>query len=451
MAHSDHAAPKRPVVARQETDWILSYYQQAGTESEVDDEDPSRDENKWIGARRVSTPSTTSSNSNSAYSSGGNDEPPTSSPTRIKSSEQGYERAEDDLASSSSPTNHPRDDGERRNAGRRPSELSADRRRIAVIELNPIPPLNTRRRLRPSSDNTTAVSPDQPRSSNTRLAKKSAGIAFIAPPDASPAAYTDLTPPSSAPAHITTTPDYTVPSDQESPKHKRSVSDVLDTRVLVRKNSRDVGIVGQLDGSPSITRKTSGDLRSYFDIQRSKVPVFQTPHRSPMPSPIPESVTASFETPPVTHPSQLTPEIGQAKDIHKPVVGPVVVDINGAVRDKPGPWLTPSFSPSAPSSYLHYQPGVHSVAGPPPPLIARPIRSDTVTLMSPPPRPPRMHTPAISSSSSNSNLRQAREQSSLLPASRPQLSPYNSGDPSSPCDPSREAVRQMPTAIIDTA
>jgi hypothetical protein len=440
--------PKRPAVVRQETDWILSYYQQAGTETEADGEEPSHDENPWAaGAPRVATPSTTSSDSNSAYSSEGDiDEPPTSSPTKLKSSEQA-----DDLASSSR-THQPRD-GERRNAGRRPSELSADRRRIAVIELDPALPLSARRRQRPSLINTTSVSSHQPRSSNTRLAKNSTGIAFVAPPDASLASYTNLTPPSSAPAHITTTPDCIAPSDQDSPKHKRSVSDILDTRGLSNRSPRDVGIVGQLDeNTPSITRRTSGnnDIQSYFDIQGSKVPVFQTPHRSPMPSPIPESVTTCSQNPPTTFPGQLTPEIGQAKDIHKPVVGPIVVDVNGAVREKSGPSLTPSFTPTVPSSYLFYQPGVHSVAGPPPPPITRSGRGDNVSPMSPPPRPPRMHTPAISSSSSNSNLRHAREQSSSLPAPKPpQLSSTTSSESVSAYDSCQEAVKPASTATSD--
>lgn len=444
MAHSDQEVPKRPGIVRQETDWILSYYQQAGTESEAD---TSHGENQWTGTRRVSTPSTTSSDSNSAYSFEGDDEAPTSSPTRIKSSRNGHERADDGFASSSLRTRLPRDNGERRNSGRRPSELSADRRRIAVIELSP---LNTRDRQSANiTTNPSTPSSHQPRSSNTRLAKKSAGIAFIAPPDASPASYTDLTPPSSAPAHITTTPDYIAHFDQESSKHKRSVSDILDTRVLTRKSSRDVGIVGQLDDAPAITRKASTHTQSYFDIQRSKAPVFQTPHRSPMSSPIPESVTASSETPPATCQGQLTPEIGQAKDIHKPVVGPVVVDVNGAVRDKSGPFLTPSYQ-SAPSSYLYYQPGVHSLAGPPPPMITKPNRSDTVNLTSPPPRPPRMHTPTISSPS-NSNSRLAREQSSpLSPSKSSQLPSTNSAGSSSAHDTNREAARQVPATASDT-
>jgi len=306
------------------------------------------------------------------------------------------------------------------------------------MELNPVLPLSARRGQRPNVITTTPSS-DQPRC-NTRLAKKSSGIALIAPPDASPAAYTNLTPPSSAPAYISTIPNSISASIQASSNHKRSVSDLVDTRDLPHKGSRDVGIVGQLDDTtPSIRRRATNDIRSYFDIQGSKVPVFQTPHRSPMPSPIPESATIALP-----HPGQLTPEIGEAKDIHKPVVGPVVVDVSGAMRGDPGSLLTPSFTPSVPSSYLYYQPGVHSVAGPPPPLITRPNRGDKAGLVSPPPRPPRMHTPVMSSSSSNSSSKDPKEQS---PSQRPpeplQLPSTTSSEPTSAHDrdPSREPVR----------
>ena len=440
MALSDQA-PKRPTAIRRETDWILSYYQQAGTESEANDDEPPHDETQWA---RASTPGTTSSDSNSAYSSDGDEPPSSSSPTRLKSNERGRGRGEEDLASSSFQAHHRREGGERRNAGRRPSELSADRRRIAVIELDPVP-LSIRRGKRPDIANTTTPSPDQPRR-NTRLAEKS-GIALIAPSDASPAAYTNLTPPSSAPAHISTTPNSITPPNQDPSKHKRSVSDVVGSP---HRSPRDVGIVGQVnDTNPSFTRNASNEIQSYFDIQGSKVPVFQTPHRSPMPSPIPESVTASSQ-----YPDQLTPGVGEAKDIHRPVAGPVVVDVDGAVRDRSGPLLTPSFSPSVPSSYLHYQPGVHSIAGPPPPLINRPGRSDNAGLVSPPPRPPRMHTPAISSSSSNSDLEHAKEQTFSTTAPKaPQLSPTTSGEslPPHDRDTSQDTVKLMSAATDDIA
>lgn len=434
-------APRRPAVVRQETDWTLSYYQQAGTESEVDNDEPSCGGSQWPRAS-TSTPSTTSSDSGSAYSS--DDEHSSSSPTRRESNERGRERDEEGFASPSSQARQWREDGERRNAGRRPSELSTDRRRIAVIELSPVLPLNTRRGQRPTIITPTTPS-DQPRC-NTQLAKNSSGIALIAPPDASPAAYTNLTPPSSAPAHISTTPNSISASNQNSSNHKRSVSDVVNTRVLPRKSSRDIGIVGQLDDTtPSIRRKPSNDIRSYFDIQGSKVPVFQTPHRSPMPSPIPESATVTSQ-----HPGQLTPEVGEAKDIHKPVVGPVVVDVNGAVRDNPGSFLSPSFSPAIPSSYLYYQPGVHSVAGPPPPPTTRHGRGDSAGPMSPPPRPPRMHTPAISSSSLNSNPKDPKDRTSCSPAPEPSKLPSTTnGEPAD--DRDRDAVRSAPKAANDDA
>lgn len=443
--------PKRPDILRQETDWILSYYQHAGTDSEADNDEPSHDENQFTEARRAQTPGAASSDSGSAYSFEGDGHP-----TGPESSERDHERVEEDFGSPPPRAHHQRrGDRERRNAGRRRSELSADRRRIAVIELSPILPLSTRRGQRPNITNTTTASSDQPRCDNPRLDEKSSGIAFVAPPDASPAAYTNLTPPSSAPAHISTIQNSIAFCDQDFLRHKRSVSDVLDTKLSPRKSPRDVGIVGQLDGTPSITRKTSDEIQSYFDIQGSKIPVFQTPHRSPMPSPNPEAATVPSQEPPATYPGQLTPEIGEAKDIHKPVVGPVVVDVNGAVRDKSGPFLTASFSPTVPSSYLHYQPGVHSVAGPPPSLIPRPSRANNAGLVSPPPRPPRMQAPTISSSSSNSNLRNTREQSLSSPVPRPLQSSLSTRStesaPSDNQDPHGENVRSAPTAANDIA
>ena len=451
MVYPDQV-PKRPDIVRQETDWILSYYQHAGgTDSEADNDEPSHDENQCSQTRRAQTPGAASSDSGSAYSFEGNEHS-----TGRKSSERDHERVEEDFGSPPPRAHHQRrDDRERRNAGRRRSELSADRRRIAVIELSPILPLNTRRGQRPNITNTTASSSDQPRCDNPRLDEKSSGIAFIAPPDASPSAYTNLTPPSSAPAYISTIPNSITVCGQDFLRHKRSVSDVLDTKLLPRKSPRDVGIVGQLDGTPSITRKTSDEIQSYFDIQGSKIPVFQTPHRSPMPSPNPEAATVRSQEPPATCPGQLTPEIGEAKDIHKPVVGPVVVDVNGVVRDKSGPLLTASFSPTVPSSYLNYQPGVHSVAGPPPPLISRPNRADNVGPASPPPRPPRMQAPAISSSSSNSNLRKTREQCLSSPAPKSLQSSLSTtsteSTSSSNQDPNGENVRSASTAANDIA
>ena len=63
------------------------------------------------------------------------------------------------------------------------------------------------------------------------------------------------------------------------------------------------------------------------------------------------------------------------------------------------------FSPSVPASYLHYQPGVHSTAGPPPPPIQRLLDAGPSV---PPPRPPRM-SPTVSISSRTSDRGTTKE------------------------------------------
>jgi hypothetical protein len=50
----------------------------------------------------------------------------------------------------------------------------------------------------------------------------------------------------------------------------------------------------------------------------------------------------------------LTPEIGQAKEIHIPVAGPIVVNLGSHLRNAPDP----SSLGTPVSSYLHYQPGI---------------------------------------------------------------------------------------------
>ncbi|TFY59867.1 hypothetical protein EVJ58_g5509 [Rhodofomes roseus] len=114
---------------------------------------------------------------------------------------------------------------------------------------------------------------------------------------------------------------------------------------------------------------------------------------------------------------QLTPAIGESKDISQPVVGPVIVNTSEALRhgiqnrqvlssvSSPGdvsasrqtqmsPLSVASSSRSA-SPYVHYEPGVHSRAGPmpPPPQPLYDVDPRSGTLTPAPPRPPRMFTP----------------------------------------------------------
>ena len=297
---------------------------------------------------------------------------------------------------------------------RRTSQRSAggaDKRRLAIVELDtrqesqlsdsPDPSLLVRRGLD---------------SSHLR------GLALIAPPDAQKIDYTGFSPvPASAPA--TSVPPVYRATKSEAPHngHQRSMSDAQSMKKgLARTSPRDVGIVGTLGsmrpGSheqteqphPGRARPSSVDGDHTSGTPRSDgltAPVFQTP-RSRSPSPLPHT-RADPAPESLRWTQQLTPSIGQDKDIGRPVAGPVLLDLSSgqpvigrspktktsglpdASDQRPSSRLPFKPNPSA-LSYLHYQPGVHSTAGPlpsPPRNILAPQNA------MPPPRPPRILSP----------------------------------------------------------
>lgn len=263
--------------------------------------------------------------------------------SRSSTASSGSEYSLDDVDSSSSSEEEETSNGRRRPSV--PSDGRADRRRIAIVE----------------TENKRDDSGDETSSTGTRRAirKQLSRLALVAPPDASPNSYTNI---ASAPAHTTNIPVIDVPE----PKHTRSASEA--TRTLRSERSRDVG-----------DKKHHG--RSHSNVPKS---YFESKELAP------EASKSGMMN------GLITPEIGQAKDIRQPVVGPVVVDAAGAWNSYGAPsasTLSP-FSPANP--YLHYQPGIHSTAGPPPPPIPR--YGDP---SAPPPRPPRMHTPNRSTDSEN--------------------------------------------------
>lgn len=134
------------------------------------------------------------------------------------------------------------------------------------------------------------------------------GLALVAPPDAAPTNYTHLTPP----------PTANIPSDQDTNLQQRDISTTKDTQDDDQNSSPSRGL-------------TTSHIRL-------------TP--SPMISPV-------------------TPNIGQAKEIHIPVAGPVVVNLGShlQVRNAPSsrtnsPLQDSSLLGNPMSSYLHYQPGI---------------------------------------------------------------------------------------------
>ncbi|GJE84718.1 hypothetical protein PsYK624_007940 [Phanerochaete sordida] len=294
-----------------------------------------------------------------------------------------------------------------------PSPKSADRRRLAIVELDSsIPPSVSRKGS--GHGQVPGVS------SSSLLSRRGLhvnGLALVAPPDASPTSYTNLTPPPTAPlvssalAHAASVH-----------AHTRSASDTVgSSRAHLRhQSSRDIGIVGTSAIPPvaemSLPSTPSNEsYRSYMDA-----PIFQTPGKSRSSTPAVHTPDLSYSTAatygdsffatPMSNTANpiLTPIIGEAKDVRQPVVGPVIVNLdsdhimrhpgypvsaaNGDTTALEQPRSAEESTPSL--SYLSYQAGVHSTAGPlpPPPMsILEPAKPSAAA----PPRPPRLRTPLL--------------------------------------------------------
>ncbi|KZT74550.1 hypothetical protein DAEQUDRAFT_720734 [Daedalea quercina L-15889] len=316
-----------------------------------------------------------------------------------------------------------------------PSEGGADRRRLAIVELDDsLPASLTRKRSQASRDHYDADVSATTATISSRRGVHVEGLALVAPPDASPRTYTDLTPPSTAPLSTERPP----PSALRPPlAHQRSQSEVTTATPKSRhqhKSSRDIGIVGAVPSTAESHERPI--LPAVGTLQAAlKVPIFQTPADSRSPTPGSNSRTPEPSEPSMLNPhgsytpessalitpeheqEMLTPAIGESKEITQPVVGPIIVNTSEALRHRsqdraaqssiscPGdafatrqsqmsPLSVASSSRSA-SPYVHYEPGVHSRAGPmpapPQPLYDVDHRSGT---LSPAPRrPPRAYTP----------------------------------------------------------
>lgn len=230
-----------------------------------------------------------------------------------------------------------------------PSKGGADRRRVAIMQM---PSLRSRRGHKSDLS----------------------GLALVAPPDAAPTNYAQLTPP----------PTANILSDNRN-------TPIPDTDILTAKNTHDD------DQNSSRSRRTP----------RSWSP---SPSRGLTISHVPLTPSPMF--------SPVTPDIGHGKHIDIPVAGPIVVKLDSHLRKAPSsrtnsPPLDTSLlrtpTSSTVSSYLHYQPGilffkstaiitstqaitgVHSLAGPLPPP---PRANFNINIHSPPPpRPPRFSSP----------------------------------------------------------
>ncbi|KAM5532410.1 hypothetical protein V8D89_013904 [Ganoderma adspersum] len=343
-----------------------------------------------------------------------------------------------------------------------PSEGGADRRRLAIVEMDPntsVSPLSVGRKRSKrvegegkSMDSFSSLSAGRSGSDGmgpspgtgtlfSRRGVHIGGLALVAPPDASPKTYTDLTPPSTAPVSTGSTAP---PPHSFVPTHARSASEAAGApgprSRLHHKSSRDVGIVGSLTSASTASESLSpvsptfsDDYHVYAQNEGLGIPLFQTPAKSRPSSPggttpeLSDASSTAFQSPHQRLPSTpifgmedgiVTPAIGEGKDISQPVVGPIIVglsptmlqshsvrrmatNVSAATRGSPSVQTQSPARPSPPSHassssstspYLHYQPGVHATAGPLPPP-PRSIFDRDSTTTSAPPRPPRFHTP----------------------------------------------------------
>ena len=291
----------RPDVVRRDTDQILSYYHSdlAGRPYDHDsDPRPALTRHDSHGSR-----------SSSEYSAESLKEAATRPPQRTTATQPAH----------SQHTRRPSV----------PTQESADRRRLAIIEVDSeLPPSVSRKGSVRGAGNNSGVSQS---SLLSRRGLHVNGLALVAPPDASPATYTNLTPPPSAPAFPVDRQSYISPTPAAY-THTRSASEAVGkSSNLRRQTSRDVGIVGtsaipriiEMSVPSTPPRKKYQSLMGTGGLEE---PIFQTPGKSRSPSPgafTPDlsNSTTTHEESFFTSPTQeaddpaLTPAIGEGKDI----------------------------------------------------------------------------------------------------------------------------------------
>ncbi|KAL4075776.1 hypothetical protein J3A83DRAFT_4157046 [Scleroderma citrinum] len=307
--------------------------------------------------------------------------------------------------------------GARRRSGI-PTQGGADRRRLAIVQVNTLDSSLEREPKKQQSDSThtSDSSGSCPDSLHSRK-----GLALVAPPDASPRSYSQL-----GGQPVPTPRAHTRASSEAVKFSNKGIGHVP------RKPSREVAIVGT---APSFLDCATSDLQQwsqFSQLDALKPPLFQMPQsRSPSPgnSEISDSSGSAYHArqrkdalaPGISPIKELkegttpvvTPNVGQSKHISNRVAGPIVINLcpespspsprspsqysasQRSTTPSPifsDPW-TPSTAHTSPatemSPYLYYQPGLHATAGPlpPPPVAAFNIGPK----VPPPPRPPRQY------------------------------------------------------------
>lgn len=340
----------RSKLVRQDTDQLLSYYQS-----------PLADQ----GRSYASTPDKLPLHSRQI--SGGS-----TSPSDYSSESETNEPATNDVISDASSRTTRRLSA--------PSQGGSDRRRLAIVQMETVNE-HSPFQSRAASENGHG-GPSRTNTLRTRRGLESslAGLALVAPPDASPDTYAHLTPPSTAPITADDrTRGMTSRSDSHGEKgHSRSASEAANPKKAA---PRDIGIVGTSHRSSALEVVKPPQI--YADNKALRPPIFQRPQsRSPSPggrSDVSEH-SSHIRSPADGQPLLkrrssneyvITPEIGEGKDIDVLVASPVVTSLGSSSppqvastpRANPVPQIvvrpiqSVSFPPKEISSYLHYKPG----------------------------------------------------------------------------------------------
>ena len=290
------------------------------------------------------------------------------------------------------------------------------------------------------------------------------GLAVVAPSNSS---FILLTPPSTAPLSASRTHCQTNQNLSIASHHQRSTSESLPRTKFPL---RDIGIVGTTRLASRAKHDTNLD-KSLPDMYASDnnntsfhPPIFQQPKSSaPSPEsyqslqdssspaasnsvrglkimkraktqePLPAHSSLPKKSPAPSLSPQLAPETREKKCADVPVVLPIAVGlestidadaVSGDIRlvAQPKASSPPTLAlPATDSalSYVNYEPGVHSTAGPlpPPPRLPGFDGHSTTPIFPPPPRPPRLNSPLPLRNPARSKDIEAVKQALQLPSS----------------------------------
>ena len=296
-------------------------------------------------------------------------------------------------------------------------ESGADNRRVAIVPLEVDAPPDETGRYFPSAPTPAQATLPSPLAGRRELVVDAqlaaSGSALIAPPDSNLFSLHDFSSPLTP--SFPFTPSSLSPSTSKSPQplssEKQEKSRHAPSIQHSRTSSRDIGIVG------TVTRfELPQDIAALQDTSSDyQPPIFQTPSSCSSSSTAVDST--SLESDPLTQTSSsdavhVRPTVMSAtvEPIHShslamnghgvhtqphsahPLTASSRSQLVGTLEQAQSSSADASSMSTAPSSYLYYQPGVHSKAGPlpPPPRAMFDIDFNTP----PPPRPPRLRSPS---------------------------------------------------------